>query len=187
MIERDLSAIVQILHQGGIIACPTEAVWGLSCDPHNESAVMHLLALKQRPIAKGLILVAATVEQLNGWIQLDELPAQRRQAVLASWPGAHTWAVPAVAERTYPWLTGDHNTLAVRVSDHPLLQALCLAWGGPLVSTSANHSGQMPVRQRQDLDHSLLQQIDALLDGVVGNLVQPTPITIASTGQKVRY
>jgi len=186
MIEQDLPAIIRILHQGGIIACPTEAVWGLSCDPDNQNAVMRLLALKQRPIEKGLILVAATVEQLNGWIDFASLPQHRRETVLASWPGPHTWAIP-VSNRTHPWLTGAHNTLAVRVSDHPLLRALCLAWGGPLVSTSANRSGQTAVRQKQDLDQNVLQHIDGILDGTVGNLTQPTPITIAHTGQSVRY
>jgi len=183
--EQELSTLLPILRQGGIIACPTEAVWGLSCDPNNESAVMKLLALKQRSIEKGLILVAATVEQLNGWIDLDALPAQRRQTVLTRWPGPHTWAVPVV--QTVPtWLTGRHNTLAVRVSAHPVLQRLCLAWGGPLVSTSANRSGQAPVRQQQHLDPLLLRQIEGVLNGVVGNLAQPTPITLASTGQALR-
>jgi len=185
-IEQDVSILSQILRQGGIIACPTEAVWGLSCDPNNENAVMRLLALKQRAIEKGLILVAANAKQLNGWINLDELPKPRREAVLNSWPGPHTWAVPA-AERAHPWLTGRHNTLAVRVSDHPLLQAVCLAWGGPLVSTSANYSTHAPARQYQDIDPALLQQIDAVLDGPIGHLLQPTPITVASSGQIVRY
>jgi len=184
--EHDLPSTIHLLRQGGLIACPTEAVWGLSCDPDNQSVVMKLLALKQRSIDKGLILIAATIQQLNGWIDLGKLPSHRRETVLTSWPGPHTWAVPA-AERAHPWLTGSHNTLAVRVSDHPLLRALCLAWGGPLVSTSANYSGQAPVRQRQDLDPTLLQQIDAVLDGPIGHLRQPTPITVASSGQIVRY
>jgi len=186
MIERDLPSIIHILRQGGIIACPTEAVWGLSCDPDNQSAVMRLLALKQRSPEKGLILIAATAEQLNGRINLNKLPKHRREAVLTSWPGPHTWAVPA-AERAHSWLTGCHDTLAVRVSNHPLLRALCLAWGGPLVSTSANRSGQTPVRQHRDLDQSLLQQIDAVLEGTVGHLTQPTPITLASNGKPLRY
>ncbi|MEG2981848.1 MAG: Sua5/YciO/YrdC/YwlC family protein, partial [Stenotrophomonas sp.] len=95
MLELDLHSVVPALKAGGVIAYPTEAVWGLGCDPSNETAVMKLLALKQRPVEKGMILIAASPAQLHGWVQLDALADDRRQAVLDSWPGANTWIVPA--------------------------------------------------------------------------------------------
>lgn len=185
MIELVLDTAVPLLRNGGVIAYPTEAVWGLGCDPANEAAVLKLLALKQRPIEKGMILVAADVAQLQGWVQLDALPADRRDAVIESWPGAHTWVVPAGAKAPR-WITGEHTGIAVRVSAHPLVSALCRAWGGPLVSTSANLAGKPPARQRDRLDPALLAQLDGLLDGATGGLEQPTPIRIASTGQVLR-
>ncbi|MGE8220482.1 MAG: Sua5/YciO/YrdC/YwlC family protein [Stenotrophomonas acidaminiphila] len=185
MIEFDLQNVVPALRAGSVIAYPTEAVWGLGCDPANETAVMKLLALKQRPVEKGMILVAADVTQLQGWVRLDALAEDRRQAVLDSWPGAHTWIVPAgpLAPR---WITGEHSGIAVRVSAHPQVHALCQAWGGPLVSTSANLAGQPPARARDQLDPALLAQLDGLLDGATGGLAQPTRIRVAATGQVLR-
>ncbi|WP_305804299.1 Sua5/YciO/YrdC/YwlC family protein [Stenotrophomonas sp. YIM B06876] len=185
MIELVVDTAIPLLRAGGVIAYPTEAVWGLGCDPGNEAAVMKLLALKRRPVEKGMILVAADLAQLQGWVRLDELAAERRQAVTASWPGAHTWVVPAGAKAPR-WITGDHTGIAVRVSAHPLVSALCRAWGGPLVSTSANLAGAAPARTRDQLDPALLQTLDGVLDGATGGLGQPTGIRLASNGQVVR-
>ena len=181
----NIADAVAALHRGGVVAYPTEAVWGLGCDPSNETAVMKLLALKQRPVEKGMILIAASAAQLNDWVRLDALADDRRQTVLESWPGANTWVVPAgpLAPR---WITGEHTGIAVRVSAHPLVQALCKAWGGPLVSTSANLAGQPPARSRDQLDPALLAHLDGLLDGATGGLAQPTRIRIAATGQVLR-
>lgn len=174
-----------VLRNGGVIAYPTEAVWGLGCDPGNQAAVLKLLALKQRPVEKGMILVAADVAQLQGWVRLDALAAERRQAVLDSWPGANTWIVPAGTQAPR-WITGDHDGIAVRVSAHPLVRALCQAWGGPLVSTSANLAGNPPARSREQLDPALLARLDGLLPGDTGGLAQPTRIRIAATGEVLR-
>jgi L-threonylcarbamoyladenylate synthase len=185
MIELDLHNVVPVLQAGGVITYPTEAVWGLGCDPGNAQAVLKLLSLKQRPVEKGMILVAADPAQLEGWVQLDALAAERRQAVLDSWPGANTWIVPA-GPRAPRWITGAHTGIAVRVSAHPLVQALCTAWGGPLVSTSANLAGEPPARSREQLDPALLQHLDGLLDGATGGLAQPTRIRVAATGDVLR-
>lgn len=185
MLELDLRSVIPTLQSGGVVAYPTEAVWGLGCDPSNEAAVMKLLALKQRPVEKGMILVAASPAQLEGWVRLDALDADRRQAVLDSWPGANTWIVPA-GERAPRWITGEHTGIAVRVSAHPLVKALCEAWGGPLVSTSANLAGEPPARSRDQLDPALLKQLDGLLDGTTGGLAQPTRIRVAATGEVLR-
>jgi len=177
--------VTPILHSGGIIAYPTEAVWGLGCDPGNEQAVMRLLALKQRPIEKGLILVAADIAQLEGWARLDLLPAECRQAVLDTWPGPQTWVLPS-GECAPRWITGAHSGIAVRVSAHPVVQALCRAFASPLVSTSANLSGQSAPYQYEDINPRLLAQIDALIEGCGSGLPRPTPIRDARTGELLR-
>lgn len=185
MTDLTLDTALPVLRAGGVIAYPTEAVWGLGCDPAHEAAVMKLLQLKQRPVEKGMILVAANVDQLEGWVRLHALPAERQAAVLASWPGANTWILPA-GPRAPRWITGEHSGIAVRISAHPLVAALCRAWGGPLVSTSANLAGQPPARSRGELDPTLLPLLDGLVDGATGGLAQPTPIRDALSGQVLR-
>lgn len=173
------------LQQGGVIAYPTEAVWGLGCDPFNERAVHRLLAIKQRPVEKGMILIAAELEQLRSCLDLAALPGDRLAEVLASWPGPHTWAMPA-SERAPAWITGAHSSLAVRVSAHPTVTALCRAFGGPLVSTSANLSGQPAPLLRAELDPVLLARLDGVTEGETGGLARATPIRDASSGQQLR-
>ncbi|MFD0738783.1 Sua5/YciO/YrdC/YwlC family protein [Lysobacter koreensis] len=181
-----LAAAVTALRHGGVIAYPTEAVWGLGCDPFAEAAVSRLLAIKQRPVDKGLILVAGGVAQLDGLLDWEALPGDRRGAVLASWPGPNTWIVPASA-RVPHWITGEHRGVAVRVSAHPVVVALCDAFGGPLVSTSANLSGQPPAFARDALDPALLARLDAITDGETGGLTAPTAICDARSGATLRW
>lgn len=177
--------IAAALRRRGVIAYPTEAVWGLGCDPFDEAAVMRLLAIKQRPVAKGLILVAGAVAQLDGLLDWSAVPPARREAVLASWPGPNTWVVPATA-RVPRWVTGDHLGVAVRVSAHPAVVALCAALGGPLVSTSANLAGAPPAFSRGALDPALLSQLDGICAGETGGLASPTAIRDARSGATLR-
>ena len=180
-----LEDAVTALRRGGVVAYPTEAVWGLGCDPFDEAAVMRLLALKQREVGKGLILVAADATQLDGLVDWAALPPLRRDEVLASWPGPHTWVVPATA-RVPRWITGDHDGVAVRVSAHPLVAALCRGFGGPLVSTSANAAGATPPRTPREADPALLAAVDVVLEGDTGSLARPTPIRDARSGAGLR-
>ena len=187
--DPDLSTAVAALRRGGVIAYPTEAVWGLGCDPFDEAAVRRLLAIKQRPVDKGLILIAGTLAQFDRLLDWQRLPPARRTAVLASWPGPNTWIVPATA-RVPDWVTGGHpgeqRGVAVRVSAHPVVVALCTAFGAPLVSTSANLSGQPPAFNRDALDPALLARIDAVAAGETGGLAAPTAIRDALTGTQLR-
>ena len=174
-----------ILQRGGVIAYPTEAVWGLGCDPFDEAAVLRLLALKQREVEKGLILIAARVEQFDGLLDWQALPADRAEAVFASWPGPHTWIVPATG-RVPHWITGMHDGVAARVSAHPEVVALCAAFAGPLVSTSANPAGSSPPRTPDDFDPGLFAQLDGVVDGRTGTLAAPTAIRDARDGRVLR-
>lgn len=176
---------VAVLRRGGVVACPTESVWGLSCDPFDESAVERLLQIKRRPVDKGLILVAADRGQFDGLLDWDALPQDCRETVLASWPGPHTWIVPA-SEKLPRWITGAHDGVAVRVTAHETMAALCRAFGGPLVSTSANPTGAPPPRALAELDPVLHAALDAVLDGRTGNLPRPTAIRDALTGKPLR-
>ena len=171
------------LHSGGVVAYPTEAVYGLGCDPCNEQAIARLLRLKRRAPDKGLILIAADYEQLRPFV-LD-LEPERMASILASWPGPNTWLLP-VREETSPLLTGRFDTLAVRVTAHPVAAGLCRAWGGALVSTSANRSGGEPVRDADAARKLFGADIDTVVEGAVGGRERPTPIRDARTGQTLR-
>lgn len=175
----------ELLHGGGIVAYPTEAVWGLGCDPFDMTAVMRLLTLKRRPSHKGLIVIAACLEQLQPLIDFEGFPSERLAAVLATWPGPHTWIVPAHQKAPH-WLTGSHDGIAVRVSAHAPVIALCEAFGGALVSTSANLAGATAPRALHEFDSSLLEQLDGVLDGETGGLERPSAIQHALTGEILR-
>lgn len=171
------------LRAGGLLAYPTEAVWGLGCDPHNAAAVDALMALKGRPKTKGLILAAATASQLEPFWDIPEEAV--RQRLLASWPGPVTWIVPA-APHAPAWLTGRRGTLAVRVSAHPLVSALCREFGGAIISTSANPSGMRPARTLLQTRRYFPRANLHWLPGALGALSKPTAIYDARTGARLR-
>lgn len=158
---------------GGVIACPTEAVWGLSCDPADAQAVARLLQLKHRPVGKGLILVASREEQFAGL--LEELSPALRGKLALAWPGPTTWLVPHRG-LVPDWIHGDHETVALRVTAHPPLVALCEAWGGPLVSTSANPAGRRAPTAAFQVRRYFRGELDYLLPGPVGDAARPSVI-----------
>jgi len=144
--------------------------------------VARLLALKRRSPAKGLIVIAASFDQVEGLLQ--PLDSALMRPVLASWPGPHTWLFPARAG-VPRWLTGDHPTLAVRVTAHPLARALCRN-AGPLVSTSANPAGCRPARDALTVRRYFGERLDLVLGGPVGSDAAPSTIHDAATGRVLR-
>lgn len=178
-----LRQAARIINSGGIVAYPTEAVYGLGCHPLDPDAISRLLRLKQRPISKGLILIADRIESLYPYI--GTLTDPNMQAVRDSWPGPATWLIPATQNVPY-WLTGKHTTLAVRVTDHPIAAALCRAAGTPLVSTSANISQHPPARTPLQVQLRCAGGVDFILHGETGELKRPTPIRDALSGRIIR-
>ncbi|MFI8418570.1 L-threonylcarbamoyladenylate synthase type 1 TsaC [Serratia sp. NPDC078593] len=180
----EFTSIITALNNQRVIAYPTEAVFGLGCDPDSEQALNELLALKQRPWEKGLILIAADYAQLLPYIDESQLSEPQRTAIFASWPGPVTWVIPAKATTTR-LLTGRFSSLAVRVSDHPLVQQLCREFGKPLVSTSANLSGQPPCRTAREVMQQFGEHFP-VLSGNVGGRQNPSEIRDALTGEQIR-
>lgn len=174
---------MRALHTGGILAYPTEAVWGLGVDPLDYGACMRLMTLKNRSVEKGLILIASDASQLAPYVL--PLDNTRQQEVEASWPGHTTWLLPARPETPY-WLTGDHETLAVRITAHPLVRALCESFGGAIVSTSANPAGRPPARTALTVRHYFHQDIDYLLPGATGGVQNPSEIRDGRSGTLIR-
>ncbi len=173
----------RVLLDGGIVAYPTEAVYGLGCDPLNAAAVMRLLELKQRSWKKGLILIASHRHQLDDW--LEPLGLSIEKELERTWPGPVTWLLPARPE-VPDWLRGEHTTLAVRVTAHPLAAALCDAFGGPIVSTSANLAGRPPLRSALQVRREMGDAVDYILHGRLGDRQRPSEIRDALSGKIIR-
>ncbi|MBE7374010.1 L-threonylcarbamoyladenylate synthase [Pseudomonas lopnurensis] len=174
--------VARVVRAGGVIAYPTEAVWGLGCDPWEEEAVLRLLALKERPVEKGLILVADRIEQFD--FLLDDLPERWLDRLASSWPGPNTWLVPH-RDRLPEWISGRHDSVALRVTDHPLVARLC-ALTGPLVSTSANPAGRPAARSRLRVEQYFPQQLDAVFNGPLGGRRNPSTIRDLRSGEIIR-
>ncbi|MBT8767355.1 L-threonylcarbamoyladenylate synthase [Metapseudomonas boanensis] len=174
--------VARVVREGGVIAYPTEAVWGLGCDPWNEDAVYRLLALKERPVEKGLILVADNVRQFD--FLLEDLPETWLDRLASTWPGPNTWLVPH--QNLLPeWITGQHDSVALRVSGHPVVRDLC-ALTGPLVSTSANPAGRPAAYSRLRVQQYFGDQLDAVLGGALGGRRNPSTIRDLVSGKVIR-
>ena len=177
-----LQQAAQKIRMGGVIAYPTEAVWGLGCNPWDRHAVERILQIKQRPIHKGLILVAANMSQLHSLLQ--DLPQQQLEQLHNSWPGPNTWLIPHHGKVPH-WISGRHASVAVRVSAHPLVQALCQLTG-PLVSTSANPTKRPAATSRLRVEQYFHGQLDAVLNAPLGARQQPSTIRDLASGQIFR-
>lgn len=171
------------LHNAGVVCHPTEAVWGLAALPDDPSAVAKILRIKNRPWQKGLVVVTDRVDRIEQL--LDGLPGSCREAVLTSWPGPATWVLPD--RGLFPsWVRGTHQSVAVRVSDHPLTVQLCAAADSCLVSTSANPAGREPARDQVQAQRYFGAKVDYYLPGRTGALAQPTQIRDALSGEILR-
>jgi L-threonylcarbamoyladenylate synthase len=178
-----IARAARIVRNGGVIAYPTEAVFGLGCSPRDRTAVRRVLSIKRRSWRKGLILIAANFAQLERYVALP--PEPRRREVLASWPGPHTWVLEAQPDAPR-LITGARRTVAVRVTAHPVARELCLAVGEALVSTSANLSRRPPHRVLLHLRRELGAKVDYVLAGPLGDLAQPTVIRDGRSGRILR-
>lgn len=183
--ENIIRQAVTVLQSGGVIAYPTEAVYGMGCDPLQDNSIRKVLQIKQRPADKGLILIASNITQLMAYIDLDKLPDERWQEIQASWPGPFTWLIPA-RQSVSDLIRGQHSSIAVRVSAHPVVRELCDAFGGAIISTSANLSGEEPTRTVEQTRAQLAELVDYIVDGKVGDSSKPSEIRDALTGALVR-
>jgi L-threonylcarbamoyladenylate synthase len=162
----------RILRAGGLVAFPTETVYGLGADGLDAAAVARIFAVKRRPPDKGLILHLASREPLGDLV--EEVTQEAERLIEAFTPGPLTLVlrarpiVPAVVR-------GGGDTVAVRWPDHPVARALILAAGRPVAAPSANRSGDPPALQAADVARTFGDTIDLILDG------GPTPLTVPST------
>jgi L-threonylcarbamoyladenylate synthase len=174
---------VRHIEEGGVIAYPTDTVYGLGCNPFNAAAVLHLLALKQRSPEHGVILVGNDLQQFQPLLQpLNQSTVSR---ITRNTGKPVTWVLPCLPD-TPAWLTGLHETLAVRITRHPVAAALCEHWGGPLVSTSANIRGRTPATSPLSVRKIFNGQLDYILHGPAGATNVPSTIRDGLTGEVLR-
>ena len=175
----------EVFTRGGIIAYPTEAVFGLGCDPDNDDAVNKLLLLKERSVDKGLILLAANYEQLLPYLDNDAISQDQRSLILSRWPAALTQVLPA-NNNISPLLCGVFDSIAVRVTNHPDVIALCNLTNKAVVSTSANLSGQPPATTWQQVEQKLGDKVDSIIKTDTLGFIKPTSIIDGLTGSVIR-
>ena len=174
---------VHVLRRGGLIAYPTEAVFGLGCLPDKTQTIKKLLQLKQRPIEKGLILLAADLSQLAPYI--TPLEQDVEQKIQSGWPGPTTWVVPTPS-RTSPLIRGKFHSIAIRVSAHPIVRELCRQCNSPIISTSANMTGQNMSYSAFDVRLRFKDQLDCILNAPLGDSDKPSVIRDAMSERVIR-
>ena len=179
----DTAGAVEQLRAGHVIAYPTEAVYGLGCDPSNESAVRKLLLLKGRKESAGLVLIASDFSQLQPWIaDIDESLINK---AMRTWPGPVTWLFPRAAG-VPDYVAGKHDTIALRITAHKSSRDLCVAFGSALVSTSANHTADRPARSVEEVNDYFGHNIKGILIGPLGGAENPSEIRDLISGNIIR-
>lgn len=173
-----------VIRQGGVIAHPTEAVWGLACDPFNPQAVATILKLKKRPASKGLILISGVSEHFDPLLAPMSETLQDRFYASQNHPS--TWLVPDVEHKVPRSVKGDHDTVALRVVEHQELTDLTRLLGHPIVSSSANPAGMEPARSTLRVRQYFSNQLDYILPAELGGFTRPSIIRDLQSAETVR-
>jgi len=174
---------VKCLQQGELVAYPTEAVFGLGCDPLNADAVARLHALKGRAKGKGFILIASDFYQIIPYIK--PLPDSVLSKIYEPNQQPTTWLLPA-RETVPKYLTGGKSTIAIRLVKHGLAKELCALAGMAIVSTSANLSGSLPLRDAYKARIKFQQRGVFTISGCVGGGLEPSRIIDPFSNKRYR-
>lgn len=183
--NNDWLYITSVLNSGGIIAYPTESVWGLGCDPWNEQAVFRLLDIKRRSVNKGLIIIAATLAQVNPLI-IGLTEKKLSKLLSSSEKKPQTWTINDYKNWIPTWIKGSYSSVALRICAHPIAKKACFEFGKPLVSTSANISGCSLIYSRDDIVKQFNDKVDVILHGETGKVSRPSCIKDIETEQVYR-
>jgi L-threonylcarbamoyladenylate synthase len=166
MISTDIDLAVARLRAGGLVAIPTETVYGLAADASNPDAVARIFAVKGRPVDHPLIVHLGSADDLDDWAV--DIPDSAVKLAAACWPGPLTLLLPR-GPRAIDAVTGGRSTIGVRVPSHPVLQAMLRRFGGGIAAPSANRFGKVSPTTAQhvldDLGHVLDPERDLVLDG----------------------
>lgn len=147
-----------IIKHGGVIAYPTDTIYGLGCDPYNFHAVNLVNAIKNRPLNKNFILLAANIEQIKSLVILDK----EQEKYITQQTQSISWVIQA-SPSAPQWLIDKNNMITIRLSQHAVVKRLCLALGHAIISTSANPSGKSPAKNSLDLHKYFHHRVDKIL------------------------
>ncbi len=177
----DQKNIHDTLINGGLIAFPTESMFGLGCDPGNKKAVEKLKKIKNRPQAMGFILLTPDLVTISQWIDPD-----KKQTEIVSTPVKRptTYIVPA-SNSAPCWLT-TNNTLALRINKDPIVQSLSDMLGLPIISTSANRHGEAPCKSASEVQKTMGSLLDYIIEGEKGSFERPSTIIDLCSGKTIR-
>lgn len=184
IMNNKLSQLKQWFEQGQVFAYPTEAVFGLGCDPQNKEAVSRILKLKGREVDKGVILIASDFSQIGPYVDFGLLPEDNRDKIIASWPGPVTWLLPK-SKYTPDWISGDSNMVAIRLTAHPLVRQMCDVVNQAIVSTSANPATLPPARNYHEIARYFGKELN-VIQGTLGKQRSPSKIFHSQTMENIR-
>lgn len=177
-----LDRIGRVINRGGVIAYPTESVYGLGCNPDNSQALEKILRIKKRPVSKGLIILVSELSQAEPFIQ--KLTQAQQKQLNQKQSRATTWLIPKHSELS-PLLCGEHQKLAVRITQHPIAKAICELTNSALVSTSCNLFNRPEMKTTLEVRNKMGAQVDYIVNGLCGNQ-KPSQIIDLESGQILR-
>jgi len=159
--EAAIRQAARLIRNGTVVAFPTETFYGLAALATDQRAISKLFLLKRRAIQKSLSILLASLDELDNWI--DDLTSDARHLAASFWPGPLT-LVFAAGKKLPTNLTAGTGKIAVRISSHPVAQALVEAVGAPITATSANRSGSPSCRSSEEVLSQLGSELEAILD-----------------------
>ena len=177
-----LNRLTRAIANGAVIGYPTDTIWGFGCDPGNEASVRRILAIKQRPVEKGLILLSSGLQYLEPYIRVT---AAQKDQLLQPVETPTTWLVQA-SDACPAWIRGSHPTVAIRITDHPLLRELCESLELPLVSTSANRAAEPTATSVEEMERLFGDELDFIVRGYETGGAQASTIKSLETGALLR-
>ena len=178
-----LAKMIHLLQNGKTVALPTESVYGLSCIL-TPDAVQKVMKLKQRDASKGFIILSSQIEHLLTVIDVNALSAEHMNQLTQQQEQTITWVVPV--NNHYRWLTGQFNTIAIRLTTHPLLSLLTKGLNQAIISTSANIANMPPATSAQEVSNYFAEKIDYVYPQTEFMASKPSRLINLLTGQILR-
>jgi L-threonylcarbamoyladenylate synthase len=167
-----LNRFAHAVSQGAVFGYPTDTIWGFGCHPLIASSVARILQIKNRSPDKGLILLSSRLEYCSTYLGLD---GEALDPIQQAADHPTTWLVPA-SESCPVWIRGNYPTVAIRITNHPLLEFLCDRLQAPIVSTSANRSGKATVRNSVQMRKQFGDELDFIICGFATGSNRPSEI-----------
>ena len=177
-----LNRLIRAVSNGAVFGYPTDTIWGFGCHPMLAESVARILTIKNRSPEKGLILLSSRLEYCAPY--LDASP-QQLETIRLPCAQPTSWLVPT-SDYCPGWICGNFPTVAIRITDHPLLRIICDGLQAPIVSTSANRAGRVPVRNALQMRKQFAAELDFIVTGFSAGSGRPSEIKSLVSGTTVR-